>query len=93
MKLRNPFRKKPVDPEVKAAYDKSFREAQLERAKKAGRTAGLKKPKSVFEKIGDFGEAITKDFSGGSGGFFGGDLFGESKPKRKRKSRKKRRKK
>ena len=79
--MKNPFRLRE-DPEVKAAYEKAEREARLERAKKEGRKAGLQKPKSFVEKIGDFGNALAKDFDGG-----GFSLLGETK-KRKRKRRK-----
>lgn len=90
MKLKNPFRKKPEDPEAKAAYDKAFREATLKRARKAGQKAGLTKPKSFFEQVGSFGEAVMKDFNFDSGSSI---LFDDPKPRRKRKTKKKPRRK
>jgi len=80
--VKNPFRLRE-DPEVKAAYEKAEREARLERAKKEGRKAGLQKPKSFVDKLGDFGNALAKDFDGGGG--FG--LLGETKKKRKRRKK------
>lgn len=60
MRLKNPFRKKKRDPEAQAAYDKAFREAQLERATKAGKEAGSKKPKSFLDKMASMGDNVLK---------------------------------
>ena len=81
--MKNPFRSRE-DPEVKAAYEKAKREASLERARKEGRTAGSTKPKGFFDKMGEFGESLAKDFDGG-----GFSLLGEPTHRRKRKRRKK----
>jgi hypothetical protein len=85
--MRNPFRTRE-DPEVKAAYEKAKREASLERARKEGRTAGLTKPQSFFDRVGEFSTKLMKDM----GDFEASEsLLGYSKPKRKQK--RKRRKK
>ena len=98
--MRNPFRKKKPDPEVQAAYDKAFREAQLEKAAKLGREAGLKKRESVLDKMTQIGNNVLKSgvFSepapskkqGSLGDMedLGDYLIGTPKKKKKRKRRK-----
>lgn len=76
MKLRNPFRKKKLDPEVQVAYDKAFREAKLERAKRLGKEAGSKKPKSFLDKMAGVGENVLKS-----------GMFSEPQSKRKSKAK------
>ena len=93
VKLPSFLRKKPKDPEVEAAYQAARREGVLERAKDEGYKAGKTKSKSLMDKIGDFGEGLSKDLGnfgegGGSNFNFDGFLFGEPTPKRKTKKKK-----
>lgn len=86
----NPFKHKPVDPEVKEAYNRAYREERLNQATIKGKADAQRKAaqKPFYQKLGGAFEGIAKEFSGG----MGEDPFGlfpkkARKTKRKRKSK------
>ncbi len=54
------FKRKPVDPEVQAAYDKAYREERIKLAEERGRAAGRNPPKPFYQKLAGVGKTVGK---------------------------------
>lgn len=96
------FKRKPVDPEIQAAYDKAYREERIKLAEERGRAAGKNPPKPFYKKVtgavSTVGKAVISEVGkpapkgrkpkGDVYGFF----FGENDAPKRRVKHKKRRK-
>lgn len=91
------FKHKPVDPEVKEAYDQAYKEERIKQATERGRQAAQRKP--FYQQLGGamtgLGKGLMTEFKPRKGGKGAGDplafFMGSEKPKRR--ARRKRRRK
>jgi hypothetical protein len=85
------FHRKPVDPEVKAAYEQAYRKRRVELATERGKAKAEEKP--FYQKLGGAAQGMFKNMGGKpKGDPFGFFLGRKAAPKRKRKRSKRRRK-
>jgi hypothetical protein len=86
------FKEKPIDPEVKEAYNKAYREERLVIAKIKGKADAQRKAlaKPFYQKLIGGLEGLAKNVSVAIPENDGFGLFSEPKKKRKTKCKRKR---